>query len=54
VLVPRVARKAVAAIFAAGGFATAAALSAVVYADADQGSTTIAGAFAVDRWTALS
>jgi NADH-quinone oxidoreductase subunit N len=54
VLVPRVARKAVAALFAAGGFATAAVLSAIVYVDADQASTTIEGAFAVDRWAALS
>ena len=51
VLVPREARKAFAAIVAAGGFAAAIVLASIVFADSDDPETTIVGAFAVDRWT---
>lgn len=54
VLVPQGARKAVAAGLTALGFVAAIVLGALVYADRDEGATTIVGAFAVDRWAFLA
>ncbi|MGE5692120.1 MAG: NADH-quinone oxidoreductase subunit N [Pseudomonadota bacterium] len=54
VLVPRPARKPLAAVLVGAGFATAIVLSALVYEDTDRATTTVAGAFAVDRWAALA
>jgi NADH-quinone oxidoreductase subunit N len=54
VLVPRGARRATAAVLAGAGYLAAIAFAAILYARTDDGSTTVAGAFAVDRWAALA
>jgi hypothetical protein len=53
VLVPRTARRAVAAGFSFAGFTAGLVLAIWLYVDSADGHTIAAGAFYRDRWTAL-